>query len=179
MHRPSASRRPALALLACLFALPALGQVRHCRTPEGIDVYTDRRCDEVGAAAAPAVAAPSAGNSSRPAACARTLRDLVFALQSAIDARDANRLADSYLWTGLSTAGGYAVMDRLAAIAQRPLADIVPVYAGGGEPPLYPQDTPRQAPIALRLEQAQRGGAGAANTVLPLRRYLGCWWVSF
>ena len=166
-------------MLLCAWTAPVLAQVRHCTTPEGIDVYTDRRCDELGAV--PAVARPvaPAGNTTYRAGCARALRDLAFALQSAIDARDANRLADSYLWTGLSTQGGYAVMDRLAAIAQRPLADIVPVYPGGSEAPLYPQDTTRQAPIALRLEQTQRNGVTRASTVLPLRRYLGCWWISF
>lgn len=176
-------RRPApcvvLALLAWLFAFPALAQVRHCRTTEGVDVYTDRRCDELGATPALATPGSSTGNTSYRAGCARTLRDLAFAVQSAIDARDTNRLADSYLWAGLSTQRGYAVMDRLAAIAQRPLADIVPVYPGGSEAQLYPQETTRQAPVALRLEQTQRNGATPATTVLPLRHYLGCWWVSF
>lgn len=167
------------ALLLSAVAMPAPAQVRHCTTPEGVDVYTDRRCDELGAVPArPRPVAPPASTGYR-AGCARTLRDLAFALQSAIDARDPNRLADSYLWTGLSTQGGYAVMDRLAAIAQRPLADIVPVYPGGSAAQLYPQETTRQAPVALRLEQTRRDGITAASTVLPLRRYLGCWWISF
>ncbi|MGN6512368.1 MAG: hypothetical protein ACTHKZ_02170 [Lysobacteraceae bacterium] len=163
-------------LLLCAVPRPAPAQVRHCTTPEGIDVYTDRRCEDVGAV--PALARPPApaATPAYRAGCARTLRDLAFALQSAIDARDVNRLADSYLWTGLSTQGGYAVMDRLAAIAQRPLAGIEPVQGGGGDDAA---DTARQAPVALRLEQTLRDGSTPANTVLPLRRYLGCWWISF
>ena len=166
-----------LPLMLYLCATGAWAQVRHCTTQEGIDVYTDRRCEDLGAAPAQAPpAAPAAGATYRPG-CARTPRDLVFAMQTAIDRHDPNRLADSYLWTGLSTQSGYAVLDRLDAIAQRPLADIVPVY-GGGDAAMYPQDAPNQAPIALRLEQT-RGSATPATTVLAVRRYLGCWWVSF
>ncbi|NUS37836.1 MAG: hypothetical protein HOQ02_02260 [Lysobacter sp.] len=176
--RPSPVSR-VLPLLLCLSALPVAAQVRHCRTAEGIDVYTDRRCDELGAAPAVAPPAQPAGNTTVRSGCARSLRDLAFAVQSAIDNRDANRLADSYLWAGLSTQAGYAVMDRLSTIAQRPLADIGPIYAGGSESQPDPQDTVRRAPVALRLQQTQRNGATPANTVLPLRRYLGCWWISF
>ncbi|HSR64354.1 MAG TPA: hypothetical protein VLM17_01960 [Xanthomonadaceae bacterium] len=177
MRPPFASR--ALLALSCLVALPAPAQVRHCTTPAGIDVYTDRRCEELGAAPAPARPVQPANDSAYRGGCARTLRDLAFALQSAIEGHDANRLADSYLWAGLSTRDGYAVMERLAAIAQRPLAGIVPVYPAGDEAQLYPQETVRQAPVALRLQQTLRNGATPADTVLPLRRYLGCWWISF
>lgn len=176
MRLPFASR--VLPLLLCVCATSASAQVRHCTTPEGLDVYTDRSCEDLGAAPAQATPAmPAAGATYHPG-CARTPRDLVFAMQTAIDRHDANRLADSYLWTGLSTQSGYAVLDRLDAIAQRPLADIEPVY-GGGDAALYPQDAPNRAPIALRLEQTRGDGATPAATVLAVRRYLGCWWVSF
>ena len=167
----------ALSLLLCLCAFAAGAQVRHCRTPDGLDVYTDRPCETLGASVAPETpAAPATGATYHPD-CARNLRDLVFALQTAIDRRDPNRLAESYLWTGLSTHGGYAVLDRLAVLAQRPLAGIDPVYADGADA-LAAQATAR-APVALRLEQTLADGATPANTVLPLRRQLGCWWVSF
>jgi hypothetical protein len=152
--------------------------VQHCTTPEGIDVYTDRRCEDLGAAPAQAAPAAPAGNASYRAGCARTLRDLVFAVQPAIDPRDPNRLADSYLWNGQSTQSGYALLDRLDAIAQRPLAEIVPVYPGS-DASLYPQDTVSRPPVALRLEQTLANGVTRAPTVLSLRHYLGCWWVSF
>jgi hypothetical protein len=153
--------------------------VRHCTTPEGIDVYTDRRCEDLGAAPAlPRPAAPAQGATYR-AGCARTVRDLAFAVQAAIDHHDANRLADSYLWTGMSTQSGYAVLDRLVAIAQRPLADIVPVYATGGDAALAPQEATPHVPVALRLEQTLSNGTTPAPSVFALRRHLDCWWVSF
>ena len=169
----------ALLILLCLCAPAAWAQVRHCTTPEGIDVYTDRRCEELGAAPAPTPPAAPAGAAAYRGGCARTLRDLVFSMQTAIDQHDPNRLADSYLWDGQSTRSGYAVLDRLVAIAQRPLADIVPVYPGGDGTALYPQDTPARAPVALRLEQTLANGVTRAPTVLALHRALDCWWVSF
>lgn len=174
-------RHAAVAALLLALAPPiATAQVRHCTTADGLDVYTDRRCEDLGALPAQARQAttPTAPGAASHTNCARTVRDLAFAMQSAIDQRDPNRLADSYLWGGQSTATGYAVLDRLATIAERPLADIVPVYAGGGDPALYPQEASTRAPVALRLEQT-RGAATPATTVLALRRYLGCWWVTF
>jgi hypothetical protein len=175
MRRPP---RSALFLL-CLCAPAAWAQVRHCTTPEGIDVYTDRRCEDLGAApAVPRPATPAPGATYR-AGCARTVRDLAFSMQAAIDHHDPNRLADSYLWTGMSTQAGYAVLDRLDAIAQRPLADIVPVYGGGANAALYPQETTTRVPVALRLDQTEANGTTPVSTVLALRRHLDCWWVSF
>ena len=168
----------ALPLLLCLCASAAGAQVRHCRTPDGLDVYTDRPCAELGASVAPETPTPPATGATYHPDCARSLRDLVFALQTAIDRRDPNRLAESYLWTGLSTHGGYAVLDRLGVLAQRPLAGIAPVYGGGGDTLAPSQPAPR-APVALRLEQTLGDGATPANTVLALRRQIGCWWVSF
>jgi hypothetical protein len=168
-----------LLILLCLHAPTAWAQVRHCTTPEGIDVYTDRNCQELGAAPAKPPPAASAASATYRAGCARSLRDLVFAVQTAIDQHDPNRLADSYLWNGQSTQSGYALLDRLASIAQRPLAEIVPVYAGDSEAALYPQETTSRAPVALRLEQTLANGVTRAPTVLALRQSLGCWWVSF
>ena len=112
--------------------------------------------------------------------CSRNLQDLVYELTTAIDSRDVNRLAGIYQWTGTSTSTGYALMQRLDAIAQRPLVDIVPVYpaSAGGEDDYFPQTTVRRRPIGLRLEQTLANGSTPSHTVLGLRRSFGCWWVS-
>ena len=101
-------------------------------------------------------------------------------LTTAIDSRDVNRLAGIYQWTGTSTRTGYALMQRLDAIAQRPLVDIVPVYpaSAGGEDDYYAQTTVRRRPVGLRLEQTLANGSTPSHTVLGLRRSFGCWWVS-
>lgn len=172
-----------LAVLA-LGALPVKAQVRRCTASDGSTIFTDRRCQDLGAAerlardAAPRIA-PLYRN-----ACSRTLQDLVYELTASIDGRDVNRLAALYQWTGMSTTGGYAIMDRLQRIVERPLVDVSPIYAGGSADPhagpdgdYYPQVSIRRAPVALRIEQTLANGSTPSHTVLGLRRHLGCWWV--
>jgi hypothetical protein len=169
-----------LLLFLCCSAFPAAAVVRRCVAADGTLVFTDRRCADVGAVeraqtdTAPAIATQPGYRS----ACPRTLRDLVDELQVAIDTRDVNRLAAMYRWAGLSNASAYRVMDRLQAIVDRPLVDIGPVYASGGDAQ-YPTDAnPRRAPVALRLEQTLANGSTPRRTVLGLQRALGCWWVA-
>lgn len=165
--------------LLLLVAGAACAQVRHCVSADGTDIYTDKRCDQLGAVPAlPPVPSVTGTTAYRPT-CASTLRDLAFELQAAIDSQDVNRLAASYVWNGLSTRSGYAVLDRLAALTQRPLLDIVPLYGDADESEPFLPAIPRRAPVAFRLEQTLRNSATPAATVLSLHRELGCWWVRF
>jgi hypothetical protein len=177
-------RRLLLLAVLVLGALPVQAQVRRCTAANGTTIFTDRRCQDLGAVEriprdAVARITPLYRN-----ACARTLQDLVYELTTSIDSRDVNRLAGVYQWTGLSTTGGYAIMNRLQRIVDRPLLDVSPIYAGSADPQsgvdadYYPQRTARHAPIAIRLEQTLANGSTPSHTVLGLRRHLGCWWVS-
>src|SRR5690606_11917566 len=118
----------ATAMLAVAAAMPAPvhAQIRQCTTPDGGTVYTDRSCDSLGAIENRPAAEGGAGSGANAApryrgGCARRVRDLVFEVTAAIDARDTNRLARSYHWPGTSTRSGYALIERLDAIASRPL----------------------------------------------------------
>src|SRR5688572_29374634 len=121
--------RPYIASLlpfVLLAAWPAAAdaQVRRCTTDAGWTIYTDKPCQDVGA-----VERVQPGGNARAAALHRsrfhrTLQDLVFELTMAIDGRDPNRLAALYHWPGTPTRSGYALMERLDAIAQRPLVDV-------------------------------------------------------
>jgi hypothetical protein len=165
-------------------AFPVHAQVRHCTAADGTTIFTDRRCQDLGAVEriprdTVARVAPLYRN-----ACSRTLQDLLYELTTSIDSRDVNRLAGLYQWTGMSTTGGYAIMDRLQRIVERPLVDVTAIYAGNTDAPAetggdyYPQFTTRRAPVAIRLEQTLANGSTPSHTVLGLRRHLGCWWVS-
>ena len=171
-------RRLLLLLLLCCAAFPAAAVVRRCVAADGTLVFTDRRCADVGAVerAQPGTTPAAAPQPGYRSACPRTLRDLVDELQMAIDTRDVNRLAAIYQWAGLSNATAYRVMDRLDAIAARPLADIGPVY--GGDSPSAAETVPRHAPVGLRLEQTLANGSTPSHTVLGLHRALGCWWIT-
>ena len=170
----------------------AQAQVRRCTTADGGTVFTDRLCTEVDAVErlprdeAAATARPYRGG------CARTLRDLIFEVTSAIDARDGNRLATTYHWAGMSSRTGYGVIARLDGIAQRPLVDITalrpatpvvvaerpdvsaPILDGD----YYPQTARNRAPTALRIDQTLADGSTPSRTIFGLRRHMDCWWIT-
>lgn len=146
--------------------------------PNGTVVYTDQRCDAIGAREqAPQPSAPGGApqlRNYRPA-CPRTLRDLAYEVTSAVEAHDVNRLASVYLWDGIGTREGYALMDRLQVVVDRPLVDLQPVWPDG-EP--YPSSVPpTRPPLALRLEQTSIRGGTPIRAVFGLRKYLDCWWI--
>ena len=171
-----------LLALATLAPSPVARAVVHrCSLPDGTTSYTDRRCSDIGAVERVPDRASPAARLYR-SACSRTLQDLVLELSTAIDTRDVNRAAGLYHWVGLSSATAYAAMNRLQVIVDRPLVDVTAVYpdAGGTGPDAdyYPQTTTRRTPSALRLEQTLANGSTPSHTILGLRRYLGCWWVT-
>jgi hypothetical protein len=45
----------------------------------------------------------------------------------------------------------------------------------GTEP--APPPRPRQAPVALRVEQTLANGSTPSRTVFGLQKYFGCWWI--
>lgn len=182
-----------LSLLA--WATPsriAQAQVRQCIGGDGALVYTDRKCEDIGARERPAsdAAIGMPGESMLRGGCSRSVQDLVYALGSAIQSGDANQIAGVYDWAGMSTANGYRLMDRLEAIAKRPLVDVQPMYSGGaneygdeiiefddetGAVVSKPPRKPRL--IGLRVEQTLANGTTPSRTVFGLRQHLGCWWV--
>ena len=176
----------AVALAGAIPATAARAEVHRCTTPNGESVYTDKSCSAIGAIdrRPQSAAGPAGASRLYRSSCSRTLQDLVYELTSAIDNRDVNRLAGVYDWNGMSSSSAFRVMDRLDAIAQRPLVDVLPVMPRvpdedgtlvDGE--YYPQDAVRRAPVGLRLEQTIGTSAAPSRTVLGLSRKMGCWGV--
>lgn len=186
-------------LLIPLFALAwscphvAHAQVHKCISADGRPLYTDQRCEALGATDLPAPPTLNPGAAAEVAksnrlymgGCTQTLQDLVFEIRTAIEQGDANRLSGVYDWVGMSDAAAMSVMDRLDRIAHRPLLDIQPVSADPvaegaitGEAGDVPRTTARRPPVGLRLEQTLPQSITPARTVLGLRRHYGCWWVS-
>jgi len=188
---------PMLCLLGaalCFAPSSASAQkVQRCTSTSGETVYTDKRCEDIGAMdRLPRSAVAGAGGSSLyRSGCSRTLSDLVHQITAAIDNKDVNRLAGIYQWTGVSNASANGILNRLEAIVQRPLVDIVPLRPR--PPPIvdengividensdgyYPQTTIRQRPVGLRLEQTLANGSTPSQTVFGLRRSYNCFWIS-
>jgi hypothetical protein len=123
--------------------------------------------------------------------CSRTLSDLVMQVSSAIQAKDVNRLAGVYHWTGTSDATALRILDRLDAVTQRPLVDIVPVrpapapvldatgqVVDANQDGYYPHTAQRQRPIGLRVVQTLKNSATPADTTFGLRRAYNCFWIT-
>ncbi len=195
-----------LLLSSCLAVLAfnaRAQQVNRCTNAQGQTVYGDKPCDVMGARARLLPARPAGGSGLYRDSCARRLSELVGQIQSAAQARDANRLSSIYLWNGLSNTAATQVMDRLQEIVERPLLDIAPVfpevaayepaptepftYADGSPVDPTQSDTaPRppiaaaapRRPVALRLEQTLPRSSTPTRTVLRLRRQYNCFWIT-
>jgi hypothetical protein len=155
----------AIVLLAALWGLapPAEAEVRRCVTPTGQTIFTDRKCSDVGATQHVPQAAAAPARMYR-GGCARNLQELVFEISTAIDARDANRLAGVYHWTGMSGSAGYQVWSRLDAIARRPLVDIVPVMSSMAVAPPAAPTPPTHTGYAAPTTSADAGATTVSAT---------------
>jgi hypothetical protein len=167
--------------------------VQRCTTMSGETVYTDKRCEDIGAMdRLPQITPGSASGSGGiyRAGCSRTLSDLVYQITTAVENKDVNRLASVYQWTDVSNVAANRILDKLQAVVDRPLVDIVPIRPA--PPPIldqngvvidensdgyYPQTTARQRPIGLRLEQTLKNGSTPSRTVFGLRRSYNCFWI--
>jgi hypothetical protein len=180
--------------------VPGTG-IRRCAGPDGNTIFTDKRCEDMGGVDS---AAPTAGNASTRLfvrSCARTREALVDGLRDALGARDPNRVASYYHWTGMGNRAAYALMERLYGFSQRPVMDVQLVVSEAREatregdvPPLgwYPmlpsteprveEAPPRRAPAPdlVRVDQ-MRGDKDVASevTYFHLQANAGCWWIRY
>ena len=186
------------------FSAPAHAQkVQRCTTLSGEKVYSDKPCEDIGAIdRLPQItgdrAATRGSSSLYRGGCSRTLSDLVYQISAAVEARDVNRLASVYQWSGISNESANRILDRLEAVVNRPLVDIVPVRPEPapevpaplpplGEPTVaadqgtedgYPQASRQSRPVGLRLEQTLANGSTPSQTYFGLRRSYNCFWIT-
>jgi hypothetical protein len=170
-------------------ALPASAEsVHRCIGANGGAIFTDQRCEDIGAVVRPEPA-PLFGSAGAQRVhvhvhdCARTVDDLHDGLEAALAAHDVNRVAGFYQWTGVSGAESVGILNRLQAIAGRPLAEVnvvrqhQPVDANGYETAAPARTTEASA---IELLQTRSGNDPTpARTEFALSRYMGCWWVHF
>lgn len=184
-------------LLAAAACLPqaAQAQVHRCTAGDGSLIYTDRKCGDIDATEQ-LVTGNTFGSNGRYVyrGCARSVQDLAYSLGIAIQSGDVNQMAGLYDFSGISTANGYRLMDRLGAVVKRPLVDVQPIYTGGYDPYSDPYSgtvefdedgaiiqRPAVKPklVGLRVEQTLANGSTPSRTAFGLRKNMGCWWVHF
>lgn len=189
-----------LPLLLCALCLPAQAsaqaqRVNRCTNAQGQTVFTDRRCDALGATERMPARTPTVGNTGiYRAGCARRLSELTGQIRDAVSQQDVNRLSSIYLWNNVSNATANQIIGRLESVVQRPLVDIAPVYPTSEEGAVVATDAApvlgsdgqpvaevaprRPRPVGLRLEQTLGSTATPVRTVFGLRRQYGCFWIT-
>jgi hypothetical protein len=172
MSPPSARLALLLTLAAAAsapVAVPAQDPApRRCTGPGGNTIYTDRPCESIGATTRlPRGAAPAARGGGGRGGCARTLQELVYAITNAIDTRDVNRLGEVYHWVGHDQTSGYRVLDRLQAIVDRPLVDIVPLRPAAAASQTDTAETPLPAAAESPAAASTQPAAPPAATSDP------------
>jgi len=177
-----------LVLLAAI-ALPARAEgVHRCVDAHGEAVFTDQRCEDIGAAVRPEPAPPFGSAATQRVHvhvhdCARTTDDLHNGLEAALAAHDVNRIAGFYQWAGISSAGSADILKRLQAIADRPLATVhlvrahQPIDANGFQTLASAQ--PSRASAIEVVQTRSTNDPTPARTEFALTAYMGCWWIRF
>lgn len=213
-----------LSLLLWLAAWPAPGiesangtadaasddGLQHCIGPDGVTIFTDQRCSDLQAVeqVQPAKPPEQPGVLVSVRSCARSQDDFLSGVRLALESRDVNRLADFYHWTGMDTASGYRLMDRLGTFSERALVDVqlvsgvdreasdwqrsapdpevIDPFDATGAEPLAPAPAPAPGPRPTRpaelLRVDQMGSnedLGIQATYFHLRSNAGCWWMQF
>lgn len=194
--------------LIALLAAPAAdaASVRRCLSPEGVTIYTDKRCDYFHAlelplrsrpgGSAPAIGARPVGNafgaqgplgSARPlpAGCpASTAQGLPWQIDFAHGLRDVNRLAALYHWPGVSGSASVPILAQLQRVVEAPVLRVE--FERPGRDDYYGHaaayDTAfRQRPARplLRVEFGDvEIGPGLQTLHFDLVRHAGCVWLA-
>jgi hypothetical protein len=207
-----------LSALVAAFALAGLPSpratgastgIQRCTAPDGSVAYTDKACVAFGADNAPIpgdmmtrllatmpededeAESSARVTSRRPLAsgCARTPMQLEADLLGSFALRDANRIAESFHWVGMSNAQGQRMMDRLQSLGKRPVRDAHYFNAQITGLPVAETafaDTSTWQAAASTGHDAGSGTLqlqldGPAVTVIDLdvERYAGCYFVRF
>jgi len=206
---------PALVAILVLAALPsppnakASAGIQRCAESDGGVAYTDKACGALGAENAPIpgdvmtrllATMPEDGpkaerstrvTSRRPLAsgCARTPMQLETDLLGSFALRDANRIAESFHWVGMSNVQGQRVMDRLQSLGQRRVRD---AHYFDAKITSLPMAETSFADTSTWQAAASTGHVAGSGTLqlqldgptvtvidLDIERYAGCYFVRF
>lgn len=162
---------------AWLWPGAAQAQVNRCTTDSGAEIYTDKPCAAIGANDRLPRGAAIQGTGPRRLGCARSMQDLIYEITAAVDQHDINRLGAVYHWVGIGDESGSRILDRLQAIVDRPLVDIVAIRSAPRDES-YAPETPvspnASEPSATASDENANDNAGDSSAApAPPRRARG------
>lgn len=198
----------ALLLLASVFtpmAGHAQGAINRCVNAQGENIYSDQACSDLQAVDRPAAGSNLVTSGNRVVVartCARKPDELLSDVRNALAAQDVNRLAGSYLWTGMGSREAFSLMDRLSVFSARPLVDarlasslpesnaptstdnpMPDVDSPGpdyGQSMTAPAQPAERMPDMILVEQTRSANdAETATSYLRIVPAAGCLWISF
>jgi hypothetical protein len=149
--------------------------LRECVGPDGVPIFTDRRCGDLGATPKLAPPAPMGEGLASPVrvrTCARNQTMLLDGVRAALESHDANRLAEFYHWTGMDSTQGYRMMERLDAFSARQVVDVRLVRAALPDAPPDPYGDrfdPLPLPEPPGVDDAAAPGAPTDPSAAPPR----------
>lgn len=176
-----------LLLLFMLIASPArAADVHRCIGADGNAIFTDKKCEDIGAQVRQAPANQDAGATGHLGArgCARTLESLQVGLKAALYSDDVNRLAAFYHWPGISSAASVGILSRLQTIVERPLTAINligarPALDAGGFRIVASERSVLRASGIEIVQARSANDPTELRTQFALTQNAGCWWVQF
>ena len=163
----------ALTLAAVWGAGPVFADsdIHRCVGEDGVPIFTDRSCDELGARerTAPFDKPETLARPSPARDCAREIETLQTQLRAALEARDINHLSGLYHWQDATSHTAERVLPRLEVIARRRLVEIEleSVEIDGVDHP---------ARLWLDQYDPERPGE-TVYTSFNLIMNSGCWWL--
>ena len=177
-----------LMIVDCARPAYAGNGLNRCIGSDGTSIFTDQKCEDIGAVqrADPAPVAGNLGNGFsrlRANACARKPEDLLYGIESAINAGDVNQIAAFYHWPGVSSAASVGIFQRLQRLVEPPVLSIELLYARAPHDEYDSNrvigNSPRRAYAVEVVQSRSQRDSTSIRSALALRTNIGCWWVQF
>ena len=174
-----------LLVFACCMPIVHAATLNRCIGADGVSIFTDQRCQDVGARVRPEAASESRGMNRwrlHASGCAHTTADLLRGLKSAFDAGDVNQVAAFYHWPGISASESVRILDRLQALIDHPIESITllrPQQAPASDTDPAIASQPAEASALELVSTRSDNDTAPIRTDFALIQYMGCWWVHF
>lgn len=163
--------------------------INRCLDPDGKIVYTDKKCEDVGAVLQNLPKPIGNTGYSMVRTCARTPDDLLWDLRGALETGDINRAAGLFLWKGNDTAESNRRLDQLNKISYQSLISVELLFPEAEDTQVKfdadgniieaPVRGP-PVPYGIRVDFfANKKQTETSSMRFGIEKHMQCYWVSF